>query len=100
MSLHVLVPRSSARRLDHQAKTVQPGLGASGAWNAQALLVPGALRGHGNTHPEVTFSWPGDTCLGPSSKQLAPFIDGASTVSYWILKTVSKSPFFMEANKD
>jgi hypothetical protein len=58
-----------------------------------------AYRDHGSTHPKVTFPSPREIFLGPASKWLSPFTDGASGIRYQVLKIFSKSLFFREANK-
>jgi hypothetical protein len=65
-----------------------------------ALLVPMTCRGHGSTHPKVTSPCPRDTCPWPASEKLAPFTDWINGITCQILKVVSKSTFFSEANKD
>jgi hypothetical protein len=65
-----------------------------------ALLVPMVCRGHRSTHPWVTVPSPRDTCPGSTSKWLEPFTYRINGIICQILKIVSKSPFFREANKD
>jgi hypothetical protein len=64
------------------------------------LLVPMACRGCRSIHPQVTLSCARNTCPVSASKWLAPFTDEINGVVHQILKIVSKSPFFREANKD
>jgi hypothetical protein len=66
---------------------------------AHAFHVLMAYRGCRNAYSEVILPCVRDICPGPTSKWLAPFTNGVCGIRHQVLKIVSKSPFFREANK-